>query len=53
MDLLQFIKDLCSLIVPIIDCIKKWKFSWEESQQESFELLERKLTSAPFWHAKF
>ena len=43
----RFVKGFSSIAAPLSDCLKKGKFQWGPIQQDSFDLLKLKLSSAP------
>ena len=43
----QFIQNFSHIAAPLTDCLKKGKFHWGVEQQQSFDLLKDKLSSAP------
>ena len=43
----RFFKGFSSVTAPLSDFLKKGKFQWGPIQQDSFELLKMKLSSAP------
>lgn len=43
----RFVRGFSSIAAPLSDCLKKGKFHWGPTQQESFDLLKLKLSSAP------
>ena len=44
---IRFIKEFCSIVAPITECLKGDKFKWTSEVDEAFELLKKKVTKAP------
>jgi len=45
----RFVKNFSSIVAPMNEVIKGRMFEWNEAAQSTFEEVERRLTSAPFW----
>ncbi|XP_019266818.1 PREDICTED: uncharacterized protein LOC109244216 [Nicotiana attenuata] len=43
----HFIKNVSSLVAPIIECLKGNPFKWTDAAQKSFELIMTRMTQAP------
>ncbi|GAB2279375.1 hypothetical protein Dimus_039348 [Dionaea muscipula] len=44
----RFVKDFCTIVVPLTEVIKKnVEFKWGEEQERAFQVLKGKLTNAP------
>lgn len=42
-----FVRNFCSIVTPIIECMKKMKFHWEEDVEQSFSSIKEKLSITP------
>ena len=43
----RFVHGFSSITAPLSNCLKKGKFNWGPTQQESFELHKLRLTTTP------
>ena len=43
----RFVRGFSSIAAPLSDCLKKGKFNWGPTQQESFDLLKLRLITTP------
>ena len=43
----RFIKDLSTIVAPIIDCLRKKTFTWTLAASKSFQEIKDKITHAP------
>ena len=41
------IKDFSIIASPLTECLKKWNFSWTNSQTQSFVFLKNRLSNTP------
>ncbi|KAJ7971246.1 Retrovirus-related Pol polyprotein from transposon 17.6 [Quillaja saponaria] len=44
----RFVKGFSTIVAPITECLKGGTFKWNKGAQQSFELLKKKVTKAPF-----
>ena len=45
----RFIRGFSSIMALVTECLKGDKFKWTSVAEESFELINKKVTEAPFW----
>ncbi len=43
-----FVRNFCSIVAPIIECMKKMKFHWEEDAEQSFSLIKREVIDCTY-----
>ena len=43
----RFIREFSSIMAPVIECLKGYKFKWTNVTKESFEMIKKKVIEAP------